>query len=395
MKKKIIKFLEFLLNNFYIKIAGIILSIISLFYALYIANSYGSMDFQYSPTILFYEKINPYDYFLYSKTIERLYPVQYPVYAHATYILFFPFAYLDWSSAKLLWSIINTLLGFIIVLFLCQKSKINFFDTCFILSLFFLSVPFRNCVGNGQITFVILASFCFLLLKRTELKSFFLGLSYIKYSFAPILSAVIYFKYGIKNFTISGLIIFIGWILFSTYLEQNIFYTAMQPIQAGLKGFDAGLARGDLFTILNFFKNLYIDINIYIIIALIIIFNIYIAKKISKINDNFLLLSLILIGTLLSFGHLMYDYIVLLPMLVYSFKNKNNLNSKISILIIFYFWFGIRIFEYVKMLIFNISVITPSIIDVIINFILLSTLFLINFKNGNYFNKFNLIKKIL
>lgn len=395
MTKKIIKFLEFLLNNFYIKIVFIILSIISLFYALYIANSYGSMDFQYSPTILFFEKINPYDYFLYSKTIERLYPVQYPVYAHATYILFFPFAYLDWSSAKLLWSIINTLLGFIIVLFLCQKSKINFFNTYFIVSLFFLSVPFRNCVGNGQITFIILASFCFLLLKGTKLKSLFLGLSYIKYSFAPILSAVIYFKYGIKNFIISGLLIFTGWILFSVYLEQNVFYTAMQPLQAGLKGFDAGLARGDLFTILNFLKKFYIDIDIYVIIALIIIFNIYIAKKISKINDNFLLLSLILVGTLLSFGHLMYDFIVLLPMFIYSFKNKNNFNSKISILIIFYFWFGIRVVEYIKIFILNINVVTPSIIDVTINFILLSLLFLINLKKDDYFNKFNLIKKIL
>lgn len=353
------------------------------------------MDFQYSPTILFFEKINPYDYFLYSKTIERLYPVQYPVYAHATYILFFPFAYLDWSSAKLLWSIINTLLGFIIVLFLCQKSKINFFNTYFIVSLFFLSVPFRNCVGNGQITFIILASFCFLLLKGTKLKSLFLGLSYIKYSFAPILSAVIYFKYGIKNFIISGLLIFTGWILFSVYLEQNVFYTAMQPLQAGLKGFDAGLARGDLFTILNFLKKFYIDIDIYVIIALIIIFNIYIAKKISKINDNFLLLSLILVGTLLSFGHLMYDFIVLLPMFIYSFKNKNNFNSKISILIIFYFWFGIRVVEYIKIFILNINVVTPSIIDVTINFILLSLLFLINLKKDDYFNKFNLIKKIL
>ena len=174
-----------------------------------------------------------------------------------------------------------------------------------------------------------------------------------------------------------------------------MFYTAIQPLQAGLKGFDAGLARGDLFTILNFLKKLYIDIDIYVIIALIIIFNIYIAKKISKINDNFLLLSLILVGTLLSFGHLMYDFIVLLPMFIYSFKNKNNFNSKISILIIFYFWFGVRVVEYIKIFIFNINIVTPNIIDVIINFILLSLLFLINLKKNNYFNKFNLIKKIL
>lgn len=381
--------------NFYIRILVTVLSIISLFYALYIANSYGSMDFQYSPSVLFYQKINPYEYFLYSKTNERLLLAQYPVYAHLTYILFYPFAYFDWSSAKIIWSLINTLLGFVIVWLLCKKYKFYFYETTFICSLFFLSTPFRNCLGNGQITFIILLSFCSFLLKNLKFKSLFLGLSYIKYSFAPILAFTIYLKYGTKNFIISGLLIFIGWIFFSTYLNQNIFYTMAQPIQAGLKGFDAGLARGDLFSILKFIKNLNISINIYAIIALILIFNFYIAKEISKIKDNLLILSLILVGTLLSFGHLIYDYIVLLPLLVYSFKNKNNLNSKISILIIFYFWFGIRIFEYVKMLIFNESIITPSIIHVIINFTLLSLLFLINLKKKNYFNKFNFIKKIL
>ena len=121
MIKKIFTLVEFLFNNLQIRIIIIILSIISLLYALIIANFYGSMDFQYSPTILFYEKINPYEYFLYSKTIERLIPVQYPVYAHLTYIIFFPFSYLDWSSAKLIWSIINTLIALITAIFLCKK----------------------------------------------------------------------------------------------------------------------------------------------------------------------------------------------------------------------------------------------------------------------------------
>ena len=81
---------------------------------------------------------------------------------------------------------------------------------------------------------------------------------------------------------------------------------------------------------------------------------------------------------LFTFGHLIYDYLVLLPTFIYSYKNLNFLKAKISICIVLYFWFGLRIYERIKMYVFDLQVILPTTIDVIFNFILLLILYLIN-----------------
>ena len=385
--KMIFKFIDFFLESTKVKNIIIFLSIISLSYAFYIANTTGSVDFQYSPTFLFSEKTNPYEYFLHSPTREKILLGQAPVYSHFAYILLYPFTYFEWEIARLAWSISNILVGFLIVVFLCKKNYYNISDTLFILSLFFLSTPFRVCVGNGQITLLILASFCCIFIRNLNLKSLLLGLSYIKYSFSPILAFVIIFKYGFKYFFISCTLAFVGWIFFSIYLNQEILNTLFQPIQVGFAAFSYSLTTGDLFTILNnFFDNSYFSISV------VIFFNLYISKKISKINNDLLFLSLISIINLMSFGHLIYDYIFLLPLLIYNFKNRSNVCSKVSILIIFYFFYGIKMIEFISFSIDEKSI-SQNIYFTIINFLLMCFLFSINYYNFNYFYKLNFTKK--
>ena len=115
-------------------------------------------------------------------------------------------------------------------------------------------------------------------------------------------------------------------------------------------------------------------------LIIIIIISLFIGKKISKISDPILFLSLMCISNLMIFGHLIYDYVVLLPTLIYNFKNLNSKRSIISIIIIFYFWYGIRLIEYFKMIYFKQEIIIPSSIDLSINFTLLIYLFLLNLK---------------
>ena len=71
-------------------------------------------------------------------------------------------------------------------------------------------------------------------------------------------------------------------------------------------------------------------------------------------------MSLLLVGNLLIFPHLMYDYVILLPAFLYSYKNIRFLNAKLSMIIIFYFWYGIRLFDYLKMYIYEVSIIIPN-----------------------------------
>ena len=72
-----------------------------------------------------------------------------------------------------------------------------------------------------------------------------------------------------------------------------------------------------------------------------------------------------------------------------SFKNFSNKTSKISLIIIFYFWFGIRFIEYIRMYLYNLDLVVPNKFDVVFNFLLLLILYFINSKKLIQNLKFN------
>ena len=85
------------------------MAIISVFHGLNLANTSeagGGVDFQYSPTVLFLEKINPYEYFISGNLDNRIMRAQWPSYSHATYLFLAPFGFLEWEIARFIWSII-------------------------------------------------------------------------------------------------------------------------------------------------------------------------------------------------------------------------------------------------------------------------------------------------
>ena len=137
-----------------------------------------------------------------------------------------------------------------------------------------------------------------------------------------------------------------------------------------------------MFTILGYLKTFELDfnLNLFRVIVLLIV-SLFLAKHISKINNRMLIISLLLIGKLFTFGHLLYDYIVLLPSFIYSYSNRKFTPAKISLFIIFYVWFGIRIIEYFRIYMHNGTIIpTPTPIEVFLNFLLLIILYYSNLK---------------
>lgn len=367
-----------MLNNKFFLIVLILAATTSTLYAFIIANTYGSMDYQYSPTKLFMDKINPYEYYLHGDHTKFL-GAQYPVYSHAAYIFFLIFSTMDWETSRLVWSITNIITGILCILIISKKAKLKNKDIILIGCIFCMSTPFRNCIGNGQLSFLVLISYCSIFLENSFKRNFLLGISYMKYSFMPVLAFFILLKDGFSALLISGLFCLVGWLIFSLYLDQSLLHTIFQPLTVGLKGFDAGLARGDLFTILNKYNYNLLDIkSSYWSIFFVIVVTFFLAKQVYLKKDNLLILSLLLIINLLTFGHLIYDYLILLPTFAYSFKNYSFLRAKISIFIVLYFWFGIRVYEKIKSYILDIDIIIPTNYDVKINFLLLIILYFLN-----------------
>ena len=70
-----------------------------------------SMDFQWSPSVLFWNGTNPYSHYLLGNADGAIILTQVPNYLHALYILFWPFAAIDFESAKALWAATNIALA--------------------------------------------------------------------------------------------------------------------------------------------------------------------------------------------------------------------------------------------------------------------------------------------
>jgi hypothetical protein len=298
----------------------------------------GSQDFQWSPTVLFLDKINPYEYFLNGNTENRIILMQLPVYSHLTYILFIPFAFFDWFTAKLLWCLVNISASIFCIFFLSNRSDIDIYGKFILLFLFLSSTPFRNTLGNGQHSILVLLFFSLLLTEKKK-NFFFIGISYFKYSFMPLMAVFLFFKYGIRKVIISFFSHILGWIFFSFYLKENIIYTLIQPlIVAHNNGFAFNLATGDIFTVINFLSSSKI-FSYFVVLCIIFILSNVISKK----KNLFQILSLLSVGSLLVLPHLIYDYVLLLPALIFFWKNNKNLVSNIGMLIILYFWLGLRL----------------------------------------------------
>jgi hypothetical protein len=263
-------------------------------------------------------------------------------------------------------------------------SKLTYLDNIFISLIFFCSLPLRVSIGNGQVSILILLAYTAFFIKNKNLKSFLVGLSFVKYSFSIVTLLYFLIKYKFKYLLLSSLVLSVGWLLFSFYLDENPIRTLSQPLQIAFSTFAFHLPRGDLHTVLNILNKKNLIDNFHIInIFLCLCFGLFLAMNIAKISINNILLitSLLAIGNLLILPHIIYDYVLLLPSLCYSWKYKKSLSGLVSILVTFYFWFGIKIIYYINFYIFNSFDInpSPSELERIINFSLLLILFYFNY----------------
>lgn len=368
-------------KNFFILTLSllILLSGVSVYYSIYNAlKDGGSPDLYhiYHSTLLFLNKINPYEG---SGYIE----FTVPPYSHGVFLIYSPIASLDYEFAKILWLLLN-ILSTIVVLFIFSRfSKLTYAENILISLIFFGSLPFRNCIGSGQNSILILFIFCAFFIKNKNFKIFILGFSFIKYSFSVVTLFYLLIKYNLKYLIVSLFIVIASWLIFSLKINQNIIHTLFQPLQIISTSFAFGFERGDLLTILNNINKPALINNLNIInIFLCLCFGLFLSIQIMKasINNKLLIVSLLAIANLSIVPHIIYDYVFLLPSLFYSWKYKKSVFGVISIGIIFYFWFGIQIIDYLNYYIFSFPELNPipSITQKVINFIMLLILFYSN-----------------
>ena len=291
-------------------------------------------DFFWYPSYAYINKINVFDKFL--NITPSTYPPGHPApsYSLLHTIIFIPFGILNYNLAKIFYLLTNLILLFFIYKQLKKFSQKNKNIICFLFCLFLFSPILILCLKIGQYSIFCLWGFV-TYFNNNKLFFKFLGLliATAKYTFAPIIGLYLLFqkKFNMAFFLIITNILTI--LFYSIYFDISFINALINPILMGWKTQATG--AGDLLSFIGNHPRFPFNIIIVALIFFFLKFLIYFNTKRIRVFD----LILICILSLISFKHLNYDYILVLPAILLIFEKITNKSKIILSCVIFYFLF--------------------------------------------------------
>lgn len=304
-----------------------------------------SRDFQWSPIVLLWQGMNPYVEVLSGNFSIHLILDQSPGYLHAMYVFLGPFALLDWASAKIVWAVLNVLAALGVCYFLALRYELSRVAGIVMTLVFLCSTPFRNSLGNGQVSIFILLFFTALYLSKPLPSSLLAGIVYIKYSFAPPVAFYLFFKRGWVSVAYSFVLVTFGYSVFWLMVGGDPIEVLLQPL--AVTSISSGPGIGDLMSVATVFLK---DAHKYWFIGFYYVFPILASALVAyfvseRVADEGLALAIVAVASLVFFRHMGYDYVFLLPAFAYCLSRKRHLSLTILLLCILYNWFGLRLID--------------------------------------------------
>jgi hypothetical protein len=342
----------------------------------------GSADFQWQPAKCVFEGINHYQSYLSGDGKCKTFMSQLGEYAQGFYIIIYPFAVLEWNNAKFLWFLLNVILIILTSFLLCKKFEIGKIETYLIIFFILYSIVVRVNFIMGQQTIFVLFFLTLPFIYKSKLSTILSGITYFKYNIGYALFFLYLISRQYKKLFFSIVPCFVGLLIYCFVTNSNILKNIFQPFELMLFNGAKGSVVNNIF-LFSFFKDFSIFnefINYTLIGILTLLFNFFFIRKISDINNNLLKLSCLCLLILISTPHWGHDYILLVPLLIYSIKfyKFNLFLSRINLLVCVYFlhlYRGIQIylneaFLYLKINTYGFSDVFPY-IDVLVLLIIL------------------------
>lgn len=302
-----------------------------------------SFDFHYTPTQLVSQGINHYQYILDNKhdgsLDDKIKYAQNGNYAQGLFILLLPFTLLDWDNAKFLWSVINILIAITIPIILSKKFHLNNFQTFIVSSLFLSSTIFRIHIGYGQQTLLMFIFFILPFVKMSNLNILLSGIALFKYNIGYGLFLYLISLRKLKLILLSLVPLIIGWLIYCFVTNTNLITNIFEPLRVILYW----NSSESHFPVTIFSLLQYLNLSSLIILILPVLLNFYLILKLRILKDQLQILSLLCLSILAFTPHQLHDYILLIPLLIYSIKNFNLIYSKINIIFILYIFYFLRI----------------------------------------------------
>ncbi len=300
----------------------------------------ANADFNWTPAKCVFKGINHYSSYLMGDGKCYKDMSQYGEYAPGFYILIYPYTLFDWTTAKILWAITNIILIFLTTYLLCKKFEVNKIFTLLILFFIFYSIITRVNLIMGQQTILMLFFLTLPFIYKSKWMIVFSGISYFKYNIGYVLFLfyLVSKKYG--KLLLSTIPYILGLLIYCLITSTNPIDNLFQPLQLLLKNSAVTGSFNNifLFSFLKFF--IHDTLSSYLVILMITcFFNILVIAKITKVDDDLLKLSCLCLLILVSLPHWGHDYILLIPLLVYSIKNyeSNLFLFRVNFFVVIYF----------------------------------------------------------
>jgi hypothetical protein len=304
-----------------------------------------SIDFQWSGARLVAAGVDPWKTFLGGDPRHEIILGQQPNYLPELYILMLPYGMLGFPEVAPIWAVTNLLLAISSVFLVARMVELSRIESLVCALVFLACTPLRVAIANGQqsilILFFLSASFyC----AESSWSGIWLGLSYCKYSFAPV-----FFLSWLRDRRYAALLAstippILGLAAVRYLAGSSLFAVALGPLRVARIAFAGSSGYADLMTIGEVslrnlgarasFCNTLPEIVALIASAGVAIF--VHRRRCTELSRD----ALLIIATLLLFKHLNYDLVVLLLPFALALRAPKSLYRTAMIFLIVYFWYG-------------------------------------------------------
>lgn len=205
----------------------------------------SSIDFQWPGAHLLAQGLNPYAEALSDPPNALFTESRWPNYAQTLYVLMLPLGVLAIAKAKFIWALAN--LGFALASIRLLRPLVPSLGPAFLVvcGLWLLCSPLRTVFNNGQTTLAVTVCLA-AALHAGRVRWIGVGLTYLKYSFAPFFGTWLMVVQGKRCFWLSFVGVALGLFVFLALFRDLT--VLIQPLQVASRKVGSGVGGIDLLT---------------------------------------------------------------------------------------------------------------------------------------------------
>lgn len=300
-------------------------------------------DFQWSGAHLLSQHENPWKLYIEHEDQGKIILGQQPNYLAEFFLMLLPLGRMSFQDAMVWWCGFNLAFAAVVIYVVRKIFLLDRDHTFLVTFLLMASTPFRVTLHIGQHGLFVLMMLCLAFFPRNlALRGLGLGLSYSKYSFAPVIVLMLLVKRRVGLVLISIIPPLVGLLVAWSMLGGSLWTLALEPL--GVAKMAMGPGNGDIITLtedmlrkLQTSPPLTFSIPSTLGLLAAAVGAIWVGR--SKRMDDRIQFAVALILTLVCLKHVMYDFVVLVVPVAVAVMAPKSKARAIVLLCAFHFWF--------------------------------------------------------